>query len=245
MEILDETFGPLGWKCDYKEIKGSLFCTVSVFNEITGEWIEKQDVGVESNTEKEKGEASDAFKRACVKLGIGRELYTRIFIWISGGTEPAPSDGGRPRYKLSNPFESYSVSDMEIDDNTNKIIGLAITDSKNNVVFDYGTLRNRTGARRAPQAVSPAQREPEASVPTERRAEAPRAAQSASAPSDVCPSCGGPITAAEIGYSKRTFRAVLCRSCQANIKKKATVPSAPEQAPPPSYEDIPLPFDMD
>ncbi|NOW12590.1 hypothetical protein B0H35_000004 [Clostridium acetobutylicum] len=45
-------------------------------------WISKQDVGTESNTEKEKGQASDSFKRACFNFGIGRELYTSPFIWI-------------------------------------------------------------------------------------------------------------------------------------------------------------------
>ena len=43
----------------------------------------KQDVGTESNTEKEKGQASDSFKRACFNWGIGRELYSSPFIWIT------------------------------------------------------------------------------------------------------------------------------------------------------------------
>ena len=46
-------------------------------------WVWKQDVGVESFTEKEKGQASDSFKRACFNWGIGRELYSAPFIWIS------------------------------------------------------------------------------------------------------------------------------------------------------------------
>ena len=48
-------------------------------------WIYKSDCGAESNTEKEKGEASDSFKRACVNWGIGRELYTAPFIFVKTG----------------------------------------------------------------------------------------------------------------------------------------------------------------
>ncbi len=83
MNILDETVGPQNWKRSHETINGNLFCNVSIYDEDKGEWITKQDVGVESYTEKEKGQASDAFKRACFNWGIGRELYTAPFIWIS------------------------------------------------------------------------------------------------------------------------------------------------------------------
>ena len=74
--ILDEKFGPFGWKREHQLIGDRLYCTVSVKDPETGEWVSKQDVGTESNTEKEKGQASDSFKRACFNWGIGRELYT-------------------------------------------------------------------------------------------------------------------------------------------------------------------------
>jgi hypothetical protein len=73
MDLLDEIVGPENWQSDYKDIKGNLYCGVAV--RIEGEWVWKWDCGTESNTEKEKGEASDAFKRAAVKWGIGRFLY--------------------------------------------------------------------------------------------------------------------------------------------------------------------------
>lgn len=81
--LLDETFGIFGWQRSHELIDGNLYCTVSVRNPETGEWVSKQDVGTESNTEKEKGQASDSFKRACFNWGIGRELYSAPFIWIS------------------------------------------------------------------------------------------------------------------------------------------------------------------
>jgi len=71
---LDEVVGPENWQCDYKVINDNLYAGVAIRDE-KGEWVWKWDCGVESNTEKEKGEASDAFKRAAVKWGVGRFLY--------------------------------------------------------------------------------------------------------------------------------------------------------------------------
>ena len=82
MRILDETAGAEHWKRSHEVVNGNLFCNVSIYFKELG-WVTKQDVGTESYTEKEKGQASDSFKRACVNWGIGRELYTSPFIWIS------------------------------------------------------------------------------------------------------------------------------------------------------------------
>lgn len=82
MKLFDETVGSFNWKDEYREMHGSVFCRISVKNPETGEWVAKEDVGSESNVEKEKGQVSDAFKRASVKWGIGRELYTAPDIFI-------------------------------------------------------------------------------------------------------------------------------------------------------------------
>ena len=81
-KILDETYGTMGWKRSHQMIEGNLYCTVEVWDDEKKQWIAKQDVGTQSYSEKEKGQASDSFKRACVNWGIGRELYTAPFIWI-------------------------------------------------------------------------------------------------------------------------------------------------------------------
>lgn len=81
--ILDETFTAFGWKRTHQCINGSLYCTVEILNKESGEWVAKQDVGTTGYAEKEKSQASDSFKRACFNWGIGRELYTAPFIWIS------------------------------------------------------------------------------------------------------------------------------------------------------------------
>ena len=83
MKILDETFGVFGWKRTHQSINGNLYCTVEIWDSEKQSWISKQDVGTVSYTEKEKGQASDSFKRACVSVGIGRELYSAPFIWVS------------------------------------------------------------------------------------------------------------------------------------------------------------------
>ena len=81
MAILDETVGPENWQREHYECKGNLFCRVGIHIG-DNEWVWKSDCGVESNTEAQKGEASDSFKRACFNWGIGRELYTSPFIWV-------------------------------------------------------------------------------------------------------------------------------------------------------------------
>ena len=86
MNILDETVGSANWQREHYECKGNLFCRVGIdigTHEGKAErWVFKSDCGTESNTEAQKGEASDSFKRACFNWGIGRELYTAPFTWI-------------------------------------------------------------------------------------------------------------------------------------------------------------------
>ena len=78
--ILDEVVGPFKWKREHT--RDNRNCVVSIWDKEKAQWIGKEDTGTESNTEREKGLASDSFKRACFNWGIGRELYTAPFIWI-------------------------------------------------------------------------------------------------------------------------------------------------------------------
>ena len=121
MRILDEVFGFDGWEREHQLIDGKLFCTVKVWSEKRNCWISKQDVGTESNTEKEKGQVSDSFKRACFNLGIGRELYTSPFIWI-------PASMGYSKY------EKFEVKEIGYNDDR-EINMLVIVDSKGKECF--------------------------------------------------------------------------------------------------------------
>lgn len=78
--LLDEVYGPGSWQNDFKILDGKLYGGIGI--KFDGEWIWRWDCGTESNVEKEKGQASDAFKRAGFKWGIGSELYSspRIFV---------------------------------------------------------------------------------------------------------------------------------------------------------------------
>ena len=83
MNILDEAVGPLNWQRSHSRDNAN--CTVSIWDKDKSQWVSKEDTGTESYTEKEKGLASDSFKRACFNWGIGRELYTAPFIFVKNG----------------------------------------------------------------------------------------------------------------------------------------------------------------
>lgn len=138
--ILDETFGIFGWKDRYEEIKGNLFCTISIYDDEKQQWIDKCDCGTESFSEKEKGEASDAFKRAGFNVGIGRELYTRIFYFASVPTKKNDKD----KYDLVNKYEKFTVAEISTNEETEKIEKIKIADSKGNIVFSYGYPKTST-----------------------------------------------------------------------------------------------------
>lgn len=95
MDILDDVMGPENWQDSYRYVGQSLYCDLSL--RVAGEWIKKSDCGSASNFEKEKGQASDAFKRAAVKWGIGRFLYDLPMKRV-GAVEAGKDDRGKPRY---------------------------------------------------------------------------------------------------------------------------------------------------
>ena len=100
MRILDEVFGAMNWRRSHEVINNNLFCNIDIWDSDKKEWVRKQDVGVESYTEKEKGEASDSFKRAGFNWGIGRELYTAPFIWVTLTAADIRNDKVAVRFKV-------------------------------------------------------------------------------------------------------------------------------------------------
>ena len=80
-DLLDEVCGQHKWQCKYEEHKGNLFCSIGIYDEkLSPDFVWKSDCGTESQVEKQKGEASDAFKRAAVMWGIGRFLYSQKIV---------------------------------------------------------------------------------------------------------------------------------------------------------------------
>lgn len=153
MRLLDEVVGAENWQRKHELIDGQLFCTVSIRNE-KGEWVGKQDVGTESNTEKEKGRASDAFKRACFNWGVGRELYSCPFVWVN----LAQNEWKANAYGKSQPRVKFHVSEIAYDDNRN-VSRLVIVDDSGKVRFTFG------GGTAQPQPQATQQARPQPTQP--------------------------------------------------------------------------------
>ena len=105
--ILDEVAGPFKWKREHS--RDNRNCTVSIWSDELQQWISKEDTGTESNTEKEKGLASDSFKRACFNWGIGRELYTAPFIWIPA----SKCNISKNKYGKSTCYDNFTVTEID------------------------------------------------------------------------------------------------------------------------------------
>lgn len=147
--ILDETVGPMNWQRHHSRENAN--CTVAIWDVEKAQWIEKEDTGTESNTEKEKGLASDSFKRACFNWGIGRELYTAPRIWISA--EYCNIEKKKDKLACYDPFQ---VKEIQYDDNRN-IKSLIIVGKYNRVVYP------RKAAEQDEDSVDPgSQKEPSA-----------------------------------------------------------------------------------
>lgn len=139
MNILDDTVGPENWQRTHELINGNLFCNVGINvgyrdSESTPVWVWKQDVGTESYAEKEKGQASDSFKRACFNWGIGRELYTAPFIWIPSDKckiEPSGRIDSKGKDILTC-YDEFYVEQILYDDKR-RIVALAIKNKKSRV----------------------------------------------------------------------------------------------------------------
>lgn len=137
MNMLDETVGSENWQRNHYECKGNLFCSIGIRTDEFNEWIWKSDCGTESNAEAQKGEASDSFKRAGFNWGIGRELYTAPFIWIT-------ADNCNIKKKQNGTYvckDKFVVSHIGIENK--KIISLSIVNVTNaKKVFSYGSQQS-------------------------------------------------------------------------------------------------------
>ena len=134
MDILDETVGPMNWQ--RKHTRDNANCIIEIWDKGKGQWISKEDTGTESFTEKEKGLASDSFKRSGFNWGIGRELYTGPKIFIQGVDDKGQSNYETKEVKGKMQCKTtFYVEAIQIE---NKVItGLAIKNNKNKIVFIY------------------------------------------------------------------------------------------------------------
>lgn len=138
MNILDETVGPENWQRAHEVVNGNLFCNVGIWvdrrGEGYGDWVWKQDVGVESYTEKEKGEASDSFKRACFNWGIGRELYTAPAMFVRAKDLKTLKQDDKGKWTCK---DIFTVADIQY--TGKKICYVRIMNEKTGEDIEYGT----------------------------------------------------------------------------------------------------------
>ena len=195
MNILDETVGSSNWQREHYECKGNLFCRVGICVEthkgdaVFPEWVWKSDCGTESNTEAQKGEASDSFKRACFNWGIGRELYTAPFTWI--GEDKCNIKTNNKGAKQC--YDNFEVKSITIQDK--RITSLEIWNAtKKCVAFTW----NLNGTQK---------QEPKKEAP---KKEAPKKEQPATY---TCVDCGIDVDNAMAARTQKAFGVILCKDC--------------------------------
>lgn len=188
MNILDETVGAYNWQRHH--LRDNANCVVSIYDPKKKEWISKEDTGTESNTEAEKGIASDSFKRACFNWGIGRELYTAPFIWIKG----ADIEWKKDSKGKDVPADRFFVRDIAYDDKK-RINRLVICKGRGVVVYTFGT-----------------------NVSTDQVNDTVEQAKANKPEQVICPKCGKPILKETIKGKVRTPEEILekmgcCLTC--------------------------------
>lgn len=195
--LLDDKFGMFGWQNDYEVIDGKMYCCISVKNPETGEWVKKWNCGTESFTEAEKGQASDAMKRAGFCWGIGTELYSAPFIWI-----PAElcniTVNSKNKYVC---FDKFTVTEIAYDDNED-ISELKIKNDRGVTVFTHPRTKQQKTAEKPPISVP-------AAAPTVTPPK-PQNVQS----SAKCVECGADIKENVRDYSMKKYGYALCYDCQ-------------------------------
>ena len=152
MKILDEVYGNNNWQRTHEVINENLFCNIDIWDNDKKSWVRKQDVGTESNTEKEKGQASDSFKRAGFNIGIGRELYTAPFTWVNLQPEEITEFSGKKQLAKG---INFSVKEIEYNEQR-EITKLVIVDQKGVVRFPSNKASVTEAPKEQPKEVKTA-----------------------------------------------------------------------------------------
>ena len=126
MALLDEVVGQGKWQREHKILGTDIYCRVGIWNEELKQFVWVEDAGSSGSIEIEKSKASDSFKRACVNIGIGRELYTAPEIKLWKENENDDSYKYKKFYVKSIDYEKGEISKLVICDQEN-----------DNVVFSY------------------------------------------------------------------------------------------------------------
>ena len=144
MNRLDAVCGAENWQRDHKEIKNVVYCGIGIYcSNIVLEgfdpiWIWKWDAGAESFTEKQKGEASDSFKRAGFNWGIGRELYDYPVIKVLLRADEFEIRDGKAKQKWTLNLKNWIWFSQFTD---GKLTYLACKDEREKKRFELGEFK--------------------------------------------------------------------------------------------------------
>jgi hypothetical protein len=133
---LDDVCSPLGWKREHTRENHN--CIVSIWDDKNKQWVSKEDTGTESNTEKQKGLASDSFKRACFNWGIGIELYDYPLIQVKLFDNEFDKTTGKATWDFKLKEWIWYSEFTE-----NKLTFLACKDQNGKLRFQYGQLKTK------------------------------------------------------------------------------------------------------
>lgn len=154
MNVLDNAVGALNWKREHTRDNAN--CIISIWDNEKGQWVSKEDTGTQSMAEKEKGLASDSFKRAGFNWGIGRELYDYPIISIkllANKEDPKKGewymDNAKPKQGYGLKLKDWKWGSFFED---GKIKGLACRDEKGVVRFNWGTFKSSKGNKKTTAA---------------------------------------------------------------------------------------------
>lgn len=197
--LLDETVGMFNWQTDYKMLDGKLYCGIGVKS--GDSWIWKWNVGTESNMEAEKGQASDAFKRAGFTWGVGAELYSspQIKIW----SDKCNIKDYNGKYKC---YDKFSVQAIEYDANEDISKLVIVNETSGAVCFVW-----EAGAKPQPNTTAPANTAPPVRIPKDAR---PDINAEPEIYTPTCVGCGAEISDRVHDFSVKKYKKPLCMECQ-------------------------------
>ena len=205
MNILDEVFGRTNWKRSHEVLNGNLFCILSIWDEEKQQWIPKEDVGTESNTEATKGQSSDSFKRACVNVGIGRELYDAPEIRFKLKDEEVKL-GANNKPKT---YAKFHVGSMIYDKTLKQYTEFTVLDEEGTVRYDLNW--NKGAGHAAAPTPAPAYEAQRTTPPS-------YSAFPTQPNSSYCSECNSYIKSPKVAeYSLKNYGRVLCYNCQKKL----------------------------
>ena len=203
-QLLDEAVGMMNWQNKYEVIDGKMYCGIGIRMDACDNWVWKWNCGVESNTEAEKGQASDAMKRAGFCWGIGTELYSAPFIWIPSDKCTIINKNG----KLTC-FDKFVLK--EISYTEDEVINSLVITRKGEEVYTFGLAANKTTRRS--QTTQKAYTDQEM---VDYTADVPTPVSDSDGFTPTCKDCGTSISVKVHDYSVKKYGAPYCMDCQKN-----------------------------